>query len=143
MQQQTMELQQQSVVHVLAYMQLAKHYTMSHTFSSATAQFTLARTPQVQWPSYTQSMVQTPQLLQPSCGAYVQVGHPVNGTDIIPAFDHSVEILGDKAILVYPQSTGDPGTGAADEGQGKKYRQVGVRSTPGMMTGPSQAEYRV
>lgn len=50
----------------------------------------------------------------------------MNGTDIIPAFDHSVEILGDKAILVYPQSTGDAGTGAADEGQGKKYRQVGV-----------------
>lgn len=58
--------------------------------------------------------------------AYVQVGKPVNGTDIIPAFDHSVEILGDKAILVYPQSTGDAGSGTPDEGQGKKYRQVGM-----------------
>jgi hypothetical protein len=48
----------------------------------------------------------------------------VNGTDIIPAFDHSVEILGDKAILVYPQSTGEAGQGTPDEGQGKKYRQV-------------------
>jgi hypothetical protein len=54
----------------------------------------------------------------------VQVGHPVNGTDIIPAFDHSVEMLGDKAILVYPQSTGDAGNGTPDEGQGAKYRQV-------------------
>jgi len=52
------------------------------------------------------------------------VGKPVNGTDIIPAFDHSVEILGDKAILVYPQSTGEAGMGTPDEGQGKKYRQV-------------------
>lgn len=54
----------------------------------------------------------------------LQVGHPVNGTDIIPAFDHSVEMLGDKAILVYPQATGDAGSGAPDEGQGAKYRQV-------------------
>lgn len=52
------------------------------------------------------------------------MGKPVNGTDIIPAFDHSVEILGDKAILVYPQSTGEAGMGTPDEGQGKKYRQV-------------------
>lgn len=64
----------------------------------------------------------------------MQVGHPVNGTDIIPAFDHSVEILGDKAILVYPQSTGDAGTGAADEGQGKKYRQVGCAAVAAAVT---------
>lgn len=60
---------------------------------------------------------------------YLQVGHPVNGTDIIPAFDHSVEMLGDKAILVYPQAIGDAGSGAPDEGQGAKYRQVGGTHT--------------
>lgn len=58
----------------------------------------------------------------------MQVGQPVNGTDIIPAFDHSVEILGDKAILVYPQSTGEAGNGTPDEGQGAKYRQVSTGS---------------
>lgn len=55
----------------------------------------------------------------------VQVGHPVNGTDIIPFWDKTIELFGDKAIFVYPQSLGDPGTGdEAVEGQGVKYRQV-------------------
>jgi hypothetical protein len=63
----------------------------------------------------------------------LQVGHPVNGTDIIPAFDHSVRILGDKTILVYPQSTGEAGTGAPEEGQGKKYRQVSSRQAVGVV----------
>lgn len=40
-------------------------------------------------------------------------------------WDHAVELLGDKAIIVYPQALGDPGTGdEAVDGQGKTYRQV-------------------
>lgn len=40
-------------------------------------------------------------------------------------WDHSVELLGAKAIIVYPQSLGDPGTGnEAIDGQGDKFRQV-------------------
>jgi hypothetical protein len=37
-----------------------------------------------------------------------------------------VRLFGDQAIIVYPQSTGNPGTGNPSEGQGVKYRQVGV-----------------
>ncbi|GBF97532.1 hypothetical protein Rsub_10455 [Raphidocelis subcapitata] len=50
-------------------------------------------------------------------------GRPVNGTDVIPKWDLSVEKLGANAIIVYPQSGGDPGTGNPAEGQGVKFRQ--------------------
>lgn len=54
-----------------------------------------------------------------------QVGHPVNGTDIIPSWDNTLKLLSDKAVFVYPQSLGDAGTGdEAVDGQGEKYRQV-------------------
>jgi hypothetical protein len=53
------------------------------------------------------------------------VGKAVNGTDVIPKWDKTVELFGDRAIIVYPQSLGDPGTGnEAVDGQGDKYRQV-------------------
>lgn len=56
-----------------------------------------------------------------------QARRPVNATDIIPVWDKAVERLGDKAVIVYPQSTGDPGKGdLAVEGDGDKYRQVCV-----------------
>lgn len=45
------------------------------------------------------------------------------------SWDHTVRLFGDQAIIVYPQSTGNPGTGNPSEGQGVKYRQV---STGGM-----------
>jgi hypothetical protein len=54
------------------------------------------------------------------------VGKAVNGTDVIPKWDKTVELFGEKAIIAYPQSLGDPGTGVeAVDGQGDKYRQVG------------------
>jgi hypothetical protein len=39
-------------------------------------------------------------------------------------WDHTVRLFGEQAIIVYPQSTGNPGTGNPSEGQGAKYRQV-------------------
>ncbi|WIA19613.1 hypothetical protein OEZ85_005551 [Tetradesmus obliquus] len=52
------------------------------------------------------------------------VGKAVNGTDVIPKWDKTVQLFGDRAIIVYPQSLGDPGTGnEANDGQGEKYRQ--------------------
>ena len=59
---------------------------------------------------------------------YFQVGGPVNATDIIPVWDLTLEKYGDQAIIVYPQSLGDPGTGnEPEEGPGAKYRQVKLR----------------
>lgn len=52
-----------------------------------------------------------------------KIGRPVQGTEIIPVWDHTVRLFGDQAIIVYPQSTGNPGTGNPSEGQGVKYRQ--------------------
>lgn len=60
----------------------------------------------------------------------LQVGHPVNATDIIPTWDKTVELFGSQAIIVYPQSLGDPGVGnLAAEGQGEKFRQVRTHCT--------------
>ncbi|KAF8062893.1 VAD1 [Scenedesmus sp. PABB004] len=72
-----------------------------------------------------------------------RVGRGVNGTDIIPDWDRSVALLGDRAVIAYPQSLGDAGTGdEAAEGQGVKFRQfwsvpfwrcsVGICRPPGL-----------
>eukprot|EP00878_Enallax_costatus_P030828 GHUV01033625.1.p1 GENE.GHUV01033625.1~~GHUV01033625.1.p1 ORF type:complete len:290 (+),score=9.71 GHUV01033625.1:166-1035(+) len=51
----------------------------------------------------------------------------IDATDIIPYWDKAVQQFGDKAIIVYPQSTGYPGTGNnqadTDPAKGPKYRQ--------------------
>jgi hypothetical protein len=66
------------------------------------------------------------------------VGRPVNGTDVIPKWDKAVELLGSQAIIVYPQSLGDPGTGVeAVDGQGDKYRQVRCSHERGVTAGES------
>jgi hypothetical protein len=58
-------------------------------------------------------------------GIKLQIGRPLNSTDIAPTWDRIVETQGNQAIIVYPQSSGYAGTGnEAVEGQGDKYRQV-------------------
>lgn len=51
-------------------------------------------------------------------------GRPVNATDVSPSWDAAIRRLDDAAVIVYPQSLGDPGTGnEAVEGQGATHRQ--------------------
>jgi hypothetical protein len=51
--------------------------------------------------------------------------HHVTPLAVSPCrWDHTVRLFGEQAIIVYPQSTGNPGTGNPSEGQGAKYRQV-------------------
>jgi hypothetical protein len=70
-------------------------------------------------------------------GVGQQAGRPVQATDVIPKWDHAVELLGDRAIIVYPQATGETGTGdAATEGEGQKFRQVGGGGAEWGQSGP-------
>lgn len=36
-------------------------------------------------------------------GAAKYASREVNGTDVIPLWDHAVTLLGDHAVIVYPQ----------------------------------------